>query len=50
MSKSTSLEVIDGRRRPDPIPWRKKVYNSEKGTFLGRNASSWGKISLNPFQ
>jgi len=46
MSKSTSLEVIDGRRRPDPIPWRKRVFNSEKGTLFGRTGSSWAKIGF----
>lgn len=43
MSKSTALEIVDGRRRPDPIPLSKRIYNSEKGTFLGRTATSWGK-------
>lgn len=31
------------RRRPDPVPFTKFLYNSEKGTVMGRTASSWGK-------
>lgn len=32
------------RRKPDPIPFRKFLYNREKGTVMGRNATSWGKL------
>jgi Sodium / potassium ATPase beta chain len=31
------------RRKPDPVPFSKFLYNSEKGTVLGRTGSSWGK-------
>lgn len=31
------------RRKPDPIPFSKYLYNSEKGTVLGRTGMSWGK-------
>lgn len=31
------------RRKPDPIPLRKFLYNSEKGTVMGRTGMSWGK-------
>ena len=31
------------RRKPDPVPFSKFLYNSEKGTVLGRTAGSWGK-------
>lgn len=31
------------RRRPDPIPFRKFLYNKEKGTVMGRTGVSWGK-------
>lgn len=31
------------RRKPDPIPFSKFLYNSTEGTVLGRNATSWGK-------
>lgn len=34
------------RRRPDPIPFRKFLYNDEKGTVMGRTGSSWGKWML----
>lgn len=45
MSKPNSFEIVDGRRKPDPIPFSKRIYNSEKGTFLGRTGTSWGKKS-----
>lgn len=38
-----TTEVQDYRRRPDPIPFSQFLYNSEKGTVLGRTGSSWGK-------
>lgn len=49
MSKgiSNSMEMEEPfyvRRKPDPIPFRKFLYNSEKGTVMGRNGTSWGKI------
>lgn len=31
------------RKKPDPVPFHKFLYNSEKGTVLGRTGSSWGK-------
>lgn len=31
------------RRQPDPVPFSKFLYNSEKGTVMGRTAGSWGK-------
>ena len=34
------------RRRPDPIPFRKFLYNKEKGTVMGRTGVSWGKWML----
>lgn len=34
------------RRRPDPIPFRKFLYNNEKGTVMGRTGTSWGKWML----
>lgn len=39
------------RRRPDPIPLRKFLYNKEKGTVMGRTGVSWGKqlASLSAF-
>lgn len=33
------------RRRPDPIPFKKFLYNSEKGTVMGRTGVSWGKVN-----
>jgi sodium/potassium-transporting ATPase subunit beta len=41
-----TTEVQDYRRRPDPIPFSQFLYNSEKGTVLGRTASSWAKIGF----
>lgn len=32
------------RRRPEPVPFNKFIYNSRDGTILGRTSSSWGKI------
>lgn len=47
MKKGTSpietTELQDFRRRPDPVPFSKFLYNSEKGTVLGRTGTSWGK-------
>lgn len=34
------------RKKPEPIPFSKFMYNSEKGTVMGRTAGSWGKILL----
>lgn len=33
------------RRRPDPVPFTQFLYNSEKGTVMGRTAVSWGKTT-----
>lgn len=32
------------RRKPDPIPFSKFLFNSEKRTVLGRTGTSWGKF------
>jgi Sodium / potassium ATPase beta chain len=32
------------RRKPDPVPFSKFLYNSDKGTVMGRTGSSWGKL------
>lgn len=34
------------RRKPDPIPFSKFLYNKEKGTVMGRTGGSWGKHKL----
>ena len=34
------------RRKPDPIPFSKFLFNSEAGTVMGRTGSSWGKDRL----
>lgn len=34
------------RRRPDPIPFSKFLYNSDKGTVMGRTGQSWAKIGI----
>ena len=31
------------RRKPDPVPFSKFLYNKDKGTVLGRTGVSWGK-------
>jgi sodium/potassium-transporting ATPase subunit beta len=31
------------RRKPDPIPFSKFLYNKEKGTVMGRTGGSWGE-------
>jgi hypothetical protein len=31
------------RKKPDPIPFSKFMWNSDKGTVMGRTGSSWGK-------
>lgn len=51
MSKgmTNSMEINEPfyvRRRPDPIPFRKFLYNDEKGTVMGRTGTSWGKWML----
>lgn len=50
MSKgiTNSLEMEEPfyvRRKPDPIPLRKFLYNKEKGTVMGRTGGSWGKLA-----
>lgn len=34
------------RRKPDPIPFHRFLYNSNEGTVLGRTALSWAKIGI----
>lgn len=34
------------RRKPDPVPFSKFLYNKDKGTVLGRTGVSWGKRSI----
>lgn len=34
------------RKKPDPVPFHKVLYNSEKGTVLGRTGTSWGKHTV----
>lgn len=34
------------RRKPDPIPFSKFLYNKEKGTVMGRTGVSWGKHNM----
>lgn len=34
------------RKKPDPIPFSKFLYNSDEGTVLGRSGSSWAKIGV----
>ncbi|KAG5680840.1 hypothetical protein PVAND_010321 [Polypedilum vanderplanki] len=51
MSKgiTNSLEMDEPfyvRRKPDPIPFSKFLYNSDKGTVMGRNGQSWAKIGI----
>lgn len=48
MSKgiTNSLEMEEPfyvRRKPDPVPFSKFLYNSDKGTVMGRTGPSWGK-------
>lgn len=31
------------RKKADPVPFSKFMYNSEEGTVFGRTGSSWGK-------
>lgn len=35
------------RKKPDPIPFSKFLFNSDNGTVLGRTGLSWGKIIQN---
>lgn len=35
------------RKRPDPVPFHKVLWNREKGTVLGRTGISWGKFWAN---
>lgn len=48
MSHSTNEEdqPFYVRRKPDPVPFSKFLYNSEKGTVMGRTGSSWGKAAM----
>lgn len=51
MSKGISKTVEDEepfyvRRKPDPVPFSKFLYNSDKGTIMGRTGGSWGKYIL----
>jgi len=34
------------RRKPDPVPFSKFLYNKDKGTVLGRTGVSWAKIGI----
>jgi hypothetical protein len=34
------------RRKPDPVPFSKFLYNKEKGTVMGRSGTSWGENYL----
>lgn len=36
------------RRKPDPIPFHKFLFNSREGTVLGRTGASWGKCTIKP--
>lgn len=34
------------RRKAEPVPFTKFLFNSEEGTVMGRTGSSWGKKSV----
>lgn len=43
MTPEEEQEAFFMRRKPDPIPFGRFLYNSDEGTVLGRTAMSWGK-------
>lgn len=48
MGKAATIETDEPfyvRRKPEPVPLSKRLYNSEKGTIMGRTLGSWGKKS-----
>lgn len=47
MSKGNTMDMDEPfyvRRKPDPIPFSKFLFNRDNGTVMGRTGSSWGKV------
>lgn len=49
-SKTPAVELMNPYEKPPPMPVGQSIrtflYNHETGAFMGRTASSWGKIGL----